>query len=253
MPSVDPTTHAARRLVLLPYTGRLNASDAPAAAGVAVKTWQDQSGNGFHATQSTSGSRPLAHADGGVTFDGADDYLVPGNIAGGSSAVTMVCVCQIDTDPPLAEAQSGPPLGDFGTDTIPDHYPWINGSIFYDFGSTVRKGAGNPATALTGRHTLAVVSAAGSWRLYIDNTLVFTTGTNTVGIGTAPMIGMSTDSAVPYSFFDGKIYALAVFNSALSDADREGVGEYLVAAADNPPGSLSAAVLMSAFGSGFRF
>lgn len=54
----------------------LDAADAPAADAAAIKTWQDQSGNNRHATQSSSTLRPVRRAaDGSVRFDGSNDYL----------------------------------------------------------------------------------------------------------------------------------------------------------------------------------
>jgi hypothetical protein len=53
---------------------------SPVAAEGAVARWEDKSGNGRHATQATSGSRPLRKAavQGGkdvLRFDGSDDFL----------------------------------------------------------------------------------------------------------------------------------------------------------------------------------
>lgn len=44
------------------------------ADGAAIARWQDKSGNSNHATQSTSGFRPL-RTGGGVRFDGTDDRM----------------------------------------------------------------------------------------------------------------------------------------------------------------------------------
>ena len=55
---------------------KLDASDATAADGAAVKTWVDQSGNNRNFSQGTSGYRPVNRvADGSLRFDGVDDFL----------------------------------------------------------------------------------------------------------------------------------------------------------------------------------
>ncbi|MES2707157.1 MAG: hypothetical protein V4726_11205 [Verrucomicrobiota bacterium] len=66
--------------VYLANLGLLDASGNPCADGVAVATWQDQSGLGYHAAQATAGLRPLAQlaevsGNNVVQFDGTDDYL----------------------------------------------------------------------------------------------------------------------------------------------------------------------------------
>ena len=66
--------------VYLANFGLLDASAVAATDGVAVATWQDQSGLGYHATQSTAGNRPLAQlnevsGNATVQFDGSSDLL----------------------------------------------------------------------------------------------------------------------------------------------------------------------------------
>lgn len=53
--------------------GLLNGSDVFPSNGEAVKTWQDQSGNGRHITQGSAGKRPTYNTGGGITFDNAAD------------------------------------------------------------------------------------------------------------------------------------------------------------------------------------
>lgn len=50
---------AGMSLWLTSSVGVLDSSGNPCTDGVGVKTWQDQSGNGFNATQATSGNQPL--------------------------------------------------------------------------------------------------------------------------------------------------------------------------------------------------
>lgn len=44
-------------------------------AGSGVSEWQDRSGNGNHATQTTDTNRPTVDGSGNVVFDGIDNYL----------------------------------------------------------------------------------------------------------------------------------------------------------------------------------
>ncbi|MFZ5941186.1 MAG: T9SS type B sorting domain-containing protein [Bacteroidota bacterium] len=63
-----------------PDKGVLDASANPATNGVAVMTWQDQSGNGNDLVQASSGFRPVLTANaingfGALKFDGTDDFF----------------------------------------------------------------------------------------------------------------------------------------------------------------------------------
>lgn len=82
--------------------GVLNASDAPAANGEAVKTWQDQSGNGRHATQLVVADQPLYVASSSINskpalnFDGVSDYL-KSTISVTTTTVTAFIVYRLDS------------------------------------------------------------------------------------------------------------------------------------------------------------
>lgn len=61
----------------------------------AVNQWDDKSGNGRHATQSTAGSRPTYSSTGfnslpGITFDGSDDQMQHGCTQSGQYTVIAV-------------------------------------------------------------------------------------------------------------------------------------------------------------------
>ena len=79
----------------------LNASDATASNGEAIKTWKDQSGNGYDVVQTLDAAdRPTKTAN-GVSGDGADDYLTTNGKAyqalGGFTANTVFGVIRINT------------------------------------------------------------------------------------------------------------------------------------------------------------
>lgn len=65
-PAIPPV---AANLVLF-----LDGADIGVPVGSAITTWRDQSGNGLHGTQATSGRRPIRAAL-GATFDGTDDGI----------------------------------------------------------------------------------------------------------------------------------------------------------------------------------
>lgn len=65
----------------------------PAAVDDAVARINDKSGNGYHATQSTEGKRPILRESGGLyylDFDGTDDGMATGNVdLTGADAVSV--------------------------------------------------------------------------------------------------------------------------------------------------------------------
>ncbi len=73
-------------LLLVADLGTLQGDGSPCVAGdpltAACATWQDQSGNGNHATQTTVTARPALTVNGrtSIVFDGFDDCLLPPNI-----------------------------------------------------------------------------------------------------------------------------------------------------------------------------
>ena len=81
----------------------LDAADAATitSSGGLVSQWDDKSGNARHATQSTSGARPIYGATQfnslpGVTFDGTDDRMTHG-CSQSSAAYTLIAVYKVNS------------------------------------------------------------------------------------------------------------------------------------------------------------
>lgn len=77
-----------------------DAATIPLADGAAVSQWDDRSGNARHATQATSGKRPVLRTSGvngrpAVDFDGTDDELITPAYTNGP-AVSLFVVAQLD-------------------------------------------------------------------------------------------------------------------------------------------------------------
>ena len=199
--------------------------------GDPVSTWPDASGGGNDATGSGAG-RPafrtnvLAGAP-VLRFDGADDRLALPNLLAGASAATAFFVSKLSLDPPALPSRTGPPLGNFGNNgSFADHYPYTDGVIYHDFGSTTRKTVGDPAASLASWHVGVFRSAAGDWRAWLNGALLFSTSTNTAGFGAAPLLGRAEGTGGPYHF-DGDLAEVVVYDAALSDGDRQRVERYL--------------------------
>src|SRR5687768_4048276 len=201
------------------------------ADGDPVSAWADASGAGNNATGSGA-ARPSFRTGvlaGGpvLRFDGVDDRLALPNLLAGAPGATALFVCKVAADPPALAQRAGPPLGNFGNNgSVADHYPYTDGVIYHDFGSTARKTVGDPAPSLASWHVAAFRSAAGDWRAWLNGSLLFSTATNTVGFGAAPLLGVAEGVNGPYSF-EGDLAEIVVYDAAVSDDDLGRVERYL--------------------------
>ena len=204
------------------------------AGGTAIATWADQEGSN-DATQGTAGDRPTVDATGlsskaVINFDGAGDHFVLPNFVSGYSAGSGFFVTKINDDPTISGlGADGPPLGDFGTSALSssDLYPFEDGNIYVGFGSTTRDVLGNPTTSLATWHIGNFNSAPSNWSYFLNGVSFYATGTNTVGFGTAPLIGRSATGGGGIRKLAGKIAEILIFNAVLSTPDRQKVEGYL--------------------------
>lgn len=160
-----------------------------------VATWTDRSGNGRHYTQSTAGQRP--------TID----------TLGGQPALVFV-VLAADADPPAANARTG--LWQFSTVTLGTHYPYTDGVVYDQFGTSVRKTTGNPTPSLAALRLYEVITTPDEWTNRIDGVQHYTTPTNAVEWrASATSIGGSIDASgsAGVLHLDGKIAEVLVYPS----------------------------------------
>jgi hypothetical protein len=202
-----------------------------------VTTWEDESGNGRDATQSTEAQKPTYRANvlnskPIIRFDGGDVLEITPFFTG-FVAGTIFTVVKIVVEPTVGVLDAHP-INAFGSDLEHSFYP-ISGDVFvYDtFGTTSRKVLGDPAPSLAAWRIYNAISAANDWRAYLDGTLLFSTVTNTVGwndgVVIPALIGASRRSAADGArFLDGDIAEIIMYSRALSDAERQQVEDYLM-------------------------
>lgn len=208
-----------------------DASTLVLADGAPISQWDDESGHGSHATQATAGNRPTYDANGmgpgkaGVRFDVASSqYLSIPNVLAALTEGDIYVVAKTIYDPARADAESG--LWKLGSSGSTPHYPFSDGSIYDDAGSTTRKTEGNPAPPLTTPRLYHVRSGVGLWTTRLDGAQLFTTASNVVGFSTAPTLGRA-GSGSPY--LNGWIAELLAYGAHLSDADRTALEAALLA------------------------
>jgi hypothetical protein len=198
-----------------------DAGTTPAADGATVQQWNDQSGNGNHATQATSGSRPAyrATAHNGrpvLQFDGVNDTLVGASVTSGAYAVLIVYA-------PLRTVIGGANqraiCGGTGN--------WILGG--YNNGYTFFAGAfvGNDAETDTARPAVLAASVAGTsagqLAVYAEGyDISNTAAAATTFPGTLNIGGVGSFSEP----FKGLVYEVIVFNRAITAAEARALADY---------------------------
>lgn len=222
------------------------------ADGGAVARWEDQSGNGHHATQGTAADRPAWHTgqvnkQPAVRFDGGSDHLNTAALALGPE-LTVFSVCRTSGNTGgganmIFSADEG------GATRIiqfrSDSNDGSSQAIPFDSG-------GNPyfaTAAAPPRGQFARIStrrSASDCRVFVDGQ-----GGNAVGTGGTPASGTRTTTiggliSFPSTFLNGDIARLVVYPSALGDADRSAAEAYLANLYFPPPPGLLARMMRGA-------
>lgn len=145
-------------------------------------------------------------------------YFQLGNLMNGLTGAEVFHVLRIPTE----GVTNG--FTTFGTGTQLNTYSYF-GSIYDDFGSTLRYNAGNPPGVLTDWR-IYNVSASSSWEARIDGSVLATQPTNTFAYRTNPRIGYSMGGGLPW---DGELAELVLYSAPLSSSERQDVLDYLQA------------------------
>ena len=194
----------------------------------------DASINGFTLTQ-TGTARPMlaaAHQNGLNTLRwniGVANQFYPlaNAIFSGSSAGSAYIVFRLFAD------VSNMGLMDWGSSGNSSHWPYIDGNIYCDFGSNVRKTVGNPSVTQEAYRIYSIYSAASDWAFYIDGgtggpsggtSPFYSTASNTVGWN-AGSVQLGNNSAANY--LNGWIAEIVFTNAKQSTTDRQKMEGYL--------------------------
>lgn len=233
-PAFSPASIAGLRLWLDASVGLYDAETGgnPVTTAAPVLRWEDQSGNGFHATATASTAPSLALSQvnslPGILFPSAGGkYFSFPNPLNSTSASVFVVVQPMQTG-----SDGGPLIGMIGSNNeywSDSHYPYRNSNIEDGFAATTRKTITPLPSGMFSWHLYNVTSANSNWRYLFNGAVYYSTTSNTYNgasfTGRTPKIGYS-DSRGTW-FFRGTIAEIAIYNSALSEGDRKAVTEYL--------------------------
>lgn len=191
-------------------------------------TWNDSSGNSRNGTAVQAGSTPTYPKF--LQTSGPNSYpairmVQSGTILGGwftlpnfltgYTAGDYFAVVKMDASPTANDGAT--PLGDWCSGTDDSYMTYTGDGKLYDqWGTTARK----DAITITGLNSWFVYearTASAAWSCLKNGTSLFSTGTNTVGFGSAPKVARVTGGS---KWLEGMIAEIIFYNSVISSSDR---------------------------------
>jgi hypothetical protein len=204
--------------------------------GANVSTWANQTsyGSGRNYTQSDPSLQPYYDATGGplgtpvisTLAEAAAQKSLQNN---NNTYATLTeghffVVWKAFADPPnLGGGDNGSAWFFGGQPSLVDHYTWTTGDVYSSFGSNSRFLAGNPATNLTNWNCIEQSSKSNDWNMYVDGSLLYHSGSNTVAWRTESLIcGWSASGGSRCA-----IAEIIIFGSVLTSPQRANVISYV--------------------------
>ena len=184
-----------------------------------ISVWQDQSANSADATQTNGSNQPFLtqNALNGlpiVHFNAGQYFTLPDFMNKATEGEIFMFV--------RSGGQGTLRMADFGTSQFGAAYPWSNGKLYDDFGSTSQYEVGNPPQSLYQYHIYNVTSEASDWVVRFDGVEQYRSRTNTVAFNTSPLLGHCRTE-----YFLGDIAEVIIYNRSLSPSERKQVETYL--------------------------
>jgi hypothetical protein len=189
--------------------------------GDPISTWADQSGGGHDFTSSGT-ARPqyktnIQNSLPAVRFDGSDDILQGGNLsAQWASAATMFVV--YNTDPNTGS------FSVFSTNSTDDWWRYDDGTSYVGaFRSSRLVNLPRIALPSSGLRQVCIISNSTNYRLWADG-IILGTETAAYSAGNITNLGAYTPGQ---RHFKGDVHEVIIYDSSLSDGDRQSVESYL--------------------------
>ncbi|HRS54359.1 MAG TPA: PKD domain-containing protein, partial [Bacteroidales bacterium] len=207
-------------------------------SGSNVVIWQDQSGNAYNFSQSTSSNQPLLVANAinylpAIKFDGTNDYLATSTPITGIDASSITLFCLAKGNSQSGGSSNAKSMFSIGT-TATGFWLARNVSnqklMLYNKGSSIITTATLPNTGFGYRIFGAVKTYASDTKVYQNDTLVgYSTNANIIGSFTNNNANIGGNSVTSGALYNGEIAEMVLYTSALNDNDRQIVERYLAA------------------------
>jgi len=225
--------------------GVLDSLGGAIATDEGVGTWNDQSGNARHVTQTTNTDRPVYKATGGpgskpcIQFDGTDDYMLSSSHWWGSDDMTVIAVYKV------ANATRASIEALISRNTATGNlrqfivYAGLGGTP-YEITVFLAKDGGAANTVDDKDSGKSAAFRAVSWvingttTIYIDGSSQSVSRT-TAGTGDGTIyntsnvlgVGVNRASDTPNFFLQGSISEIIVYSKALTTTERAAIENYL--------------------------
>lgn len=211
----------------------LSADALTEAAGATLATWPDLSGLDHHATRD-GGAGPYYRATLGAAGGPAVEFQNAGFLRLPVAVVAGLAEAEIHMS---VKATAPGALTHFGSSGDRTHYPYSNGQVYENFGSTSRPGW-TPTVALASWRRFSMVTAADEWTARLDGATQYTRAVNAVAwvpnaYTATPMLGASSTEALDEYHLDGMLGCVLLYGRRLTAAERADLDAWLVA---NPSG-----------------
>lgn len=199
-----------------------SAGTTPAGIGDVVGRWSDKSGNNNHATQATTGVKPLRQ-DGYIAGDGSDDYLVlPNTLVVGFTAATGFIVWRAN-----AVAVHGAAWQISGTGK--NHYAYSGGKIYDGFCNSTRPEVVTSSVLANTLYCSAMRHTGTQYTYRLNGAVTYNAaGTFSASNGLQSLFA-NVAGGILGERFPGRLYEVVLLNRALSDSEIEQMEAYLAA------------------------
>ena len=203
--------------------------------GQTIARWDDQSGQGHNAYQTSAASQPqlvtTALGNSGVRFDGVNDFLSFTNDINNLGGLTIFLVANNSSAAQTGGTGYSDSPAIFWNETA--SWGWVFLSPFqtnvnWRIGSTIANNNeryARPTSIRSGYSLTELLKNSDVEMLYVDNALARTTSGKaftTFGVREDGYLGRGANT-----YFSGEILEVLVYNAALSDTDRQAVEAYL--------------------------
>jgi len=195
----------------------LDAADRKSYPGSGT-TWFDRSGNGSHGILSNGPTFDSTNG-GSIIFDGTNDYVDLTSLDSSlfNTEATLIVWLKLDLNQP--EIYDSGIFGFTTNTTYYSHYTYGALAYFDTFRSTRIDNISLSSLDKSTPHMLSITTkGGGSWKLYQNTNVVFTTAAqSTVSMGNK-YLGVKNPSDLTF-VFKGKFYKFCLYNKELSSAE----------------------------------
>jgi Ca2+-binding RTX toxin-like protein len=189
--------------------------------GSSIAHWNDKSGNGRHASQTTVAAQPTYASGGvgGVSFSANDFLALPSVLPAGATSASVFFVSRT-----TSSSSGGSIIGTgWGAGSTDNHLPYNGGSIFDGTFSSARiSNVSYSGSLIASLRMMSIEHSASQYTFSIDGSATFNTGASFSSPSGTAWLGRSNTQ-----YWNGVAADIIVVSTVLSTADRQRLEGYL--------------------------